>query len=234
MRQMAGSAAQLWATAQGGGATQEQMLNIGADLGSKVFSNMNQKFQGSTGVSQLWLSLKYYFAVDNKFVVRKLRAGRPTSVVAIGSSIATIDYAGCDGGVFNGKEHLIPCRDRKQRVWPGGQPGVGWLRMFGDWLNAVFPVGAVGAVGAGARHRRSGGSNATGGAAAPGKHTIYAMGRTGSGADAFIDCFQTHVKSADLVLLEFAIVGSGSSSFEAMQGFCFDSSCFHVWSLKSD
>lgn len=74
MRQMAGSAAQLWATAQGGGATQEQMLNIGADLGSKVFSNMNQKFQGSTGVSQLWLSLKYYFAVDNKFVVRKLRA----------------------------------------------------------------------------------------------------------------------------------------------------------------
>jgi hypothetical protein len=34
MRQMAGSAAQLWATAQGGGATQEQMLNIGADLGS--------------------------------------------------------------------------------------------------------------------------------------------------------------------------------------------------------
>ena len=74
MRQMAGSAAQLWATAQGGGATQEQMLNIGADLGSKVFSNMNQKFQGSSGVSQLWLSLKYYFAVDNKFVVRKLRA----------------------------------------------------------------------------------------------------------------------------------------------------------------
>ena len=71
--QMATNAAQLWATAQGG-ATQEQMLNMGADIGSKVFDNMNQKLQQNTGFSQLWVSLKYYFAVDNKFVVRKLRA----------------------------------------------------------------------------------------------------------------------------------------------------------------
>ena len=135
--------------------------------------------------------------------VRKLRAGRPTSIVALGSSISTKNYAGCDGGVFNGKEPLIQCEDHKGR-WPGDQPGVGWLRMFGDWLNAVFPVGA--------RHRR----NSATATAPAGKHTVYAMGRTGSGADAFIDCFQTHIKKADLVLLEFAVVGPGSSSFEAL------------------
>ena len=104
--------------------------------------------------------------------VRKLRDGRPTNIVVLGSSIASFIYAGCDGHVFNGEQQLVPCT---------GQHGVGWLRSFGDWLNAVFPISAP-----------RGSSNAT--AALAGKHTTYALGRTGSGADAFVDCFQTHVK----------------------------------------
>lgn len=72
--QIAGTAAQLWSTAQQGVVTHDQMFDMGAHIGSNIINNMNQRVQGNSRVTQLQGSLKYYFAVDNKFVVRKLGA----------------------------------------------------------------------------------------------------------------------------------------------------------------
>ena len=82
--------------------------------------------------------------------VSKLLQRRPTIIIALGSSIATENHAGCHAAIAS----VQSCASR---------PGAGWLRMFGDWLNAAFPVSA-----------------AWGSAIGRKKHITYALGRTGS------------------------------------------------------
>ena len=68
--------------------------------------------------------------------------------------------------------------------------GVGWARRFADWLNAVFPPRA-------------------------GRHSLYSLGRTGSTAESFVDCWKTHLlplgRPVDLFLFEFGVLGSSDS-----------------------
>ena len=56
---VAAGAAQMFGMAQGG-ASQEQMLNLGAEFGTKIAGGAIDQFQGKygAGMSQLWISLK--------------------------------------------------------------------------------------------------------------------------------------------------------------------------------
>ena len=128
----------------------------------------------------------------------KLRRRKAITVVVLGGSICTNDYAGCthtpgDGGGGGGGGGGACAANR------------GWARMVVDVLNAVWPPASPGT-----------------------SHAAVALGRTGSAADTFVDCLTTHLGNltgrtrrgddappVDLFLLEFAINGASSSGSSA-------------------
>jgi hypothetical protein len=130
-------------------------------------------------------------------VVAKLRRGLPITVVALGGSISTAQYAGCTDQIPGAADPAAKCRH-----------GHGWARSFIDFLSAVWPPHATG----------DPPPNASMLPPAP-RHRLFAFGRTGAAADTFVDCVTTHLDAlggeADLFLLEFAINGASSAGTSA-------------------
>ena len=61
----------------------------------------------------------------------KLKRREPVTIVAVGGSISTREYAGCTSGVAEAWVGV--------ELGPGCAPGRGWGRMALEWLNATWP-----------------------------------------------------------------------------------------------